>query len=161
MNLDGPSDRARCHRVFIVVEAHQAGLRDRRWHRVEAVEPASIGNELRPLGLEHLPNCLLGQFRMAMCLGVGDAFIKQPGVQLVQAFEPQPRREEAFTDQPNLVFDLALLPARGRRAGYRLNQVMAAHLHEAAIVATILADEDRLHRGLHIVVDAASAGALE
>ena len=38
---------------------------------------------------------------------------------------------------------------------------MAAHLHEAAIVATILADEDRLHRGLHVVVDAAAAGALE
>jgi hypothetical protein len=38
---------------------------------------------------------------------------------------------------------------------------MAAHLHGATIVATILADEDRLHRGLHIVVDAMSAGALE
>jgi hypothetical protein len=26
MNLDGPSDRARRHRVFVVVEPHQAGL---------------------------------------------------------------------------------------------------------------------------------------
>ena len=38
---------------------------------------------------------------------------------------------------------------------------MAAHLQEATIVETILADEDRLHRGLHVVVDAAPAGALE
>ena len=38
---------------------------------------------------------------------------------------------------------------------------MAAHLQEAAIVEALLADEDRLHRGLHVVVDAAPAGALE
>src|SRR6202142_2638600 len=41
------------------------------------------------------------------------------------------------------------------------SQVVAAHLHEAAIVETPFADEDRLHRSLHIVVDAAHAGALE
>src|ERR1700758_1985265 len=38
---------------------------------------------------------------------------------------------------------------------------MTAHLEEAAIVEAVLADEDRLHRCLHVVVDAASAGALE
>src|SRR5438309_7157198 len=38
---------------------------------------------------------------------------------------------------------------------------MAAHLHEAAIVETTLTDEDCLYRSLHIVVDAAHAGALE
>ena len=38
---------------------------------------------------------------------------------------------------------------------------MAAHLHETAIVATILADEDCLHCSFHVVVDAAPAGALE
>ncbi|MDR6305651.1 hypothetical protein GGQ85_003375 [Nitrobacter vulgaris] len=37
---------------------------------------------------------------------------------------------------------------------------MAAHLHEAAVVSAILADEDRLHRRLHVVVDAATAGHL-
>src|SRR5580704_7062336 len=51
MNLDGTPDGARCHRVFVVIEAHQAGLRHRRLHRVESVEPAGIGNELRPLRL--------------------------------------------------------------------------------------------------------------
>jgi hypothetical protein len=38
---------------------------------------------------------------------------------------------------------------------------VAAHLHEAAIVETPFTDEDRLHRRLHVVVDAAPAGALE
>src|SRR5882757_5688029 len=42
VNIDRPSDRARRHRLFVVVEAHQAGLRGRRWHGVESVEPADI-----------------------------------------------------------------------------------------------------------------------
>src|SRR3974390_3074166 len=149
------------HRVFVIVEAYQAGLRDRRRHRVEPIEPAGIGNELWPFRLEHIPDRLLGQFWMAVRLGVGDAFIKQPGIQLVVGLEPQPRREEAFTDQPDLVLDLPLLPAGCRRAGDRIDEVMAAHLLESAIVETILADKDRLHRGLHVVVNTASAGALE
>src|SRR5258706_9100908 len=61
MNLDWTPDRTGRHRVFIVVEAHQASLRDRCRHRVESIEPAGIGNELRPLCLEHLPDRLLGQ----------------------------------------------------------------------------------------------------
>src|SRR6185437_9519489 len=38
---------------------------------------------------------------------------------------------------------------------------MAAHLQEAAIVETAFADEDRLHRRLHVVVNATPAGPLE
>ncbi len=76
MNLDRPPDGAGRDRVFVVVEAHQAGLRDRCRHRVESVEPAGIGNELWPFRLEHLPHRLLRLFRVAMCLGVGDAFIE-------------------------------------------------------------------------------------
>jgi hypothetical protein len=98
---------------------------------------------------------------MTVRLGVGDALVQQPGVQLIEGFEPQPRCEEAFTDKSDLVLDLALLPARRWRAGNRVDQVVAAHLHEAAIVETPFADEDRLDCGLHVVVDAAHAGALE
>src|SRR5215216_460754 len=46
------------------------------------------------------------QLRMAVRLGVGNALVGEPGVHLVVIFEPQPRREEAFTDQPDLVLDL-------------------------------------------------------
>src|SRR5664280_619026 len=53
MDLDRTSDRAGRHRVLVVVEANQTGLRDRCRHCVESIEPAGIGNELGPLHLEH------------------------------------------------------------------------------------------------------------
>ena len=46
-----------------------------------------------------------------MGLRIGDALIQQPGVELLIGLEPQPRREEAFTHQPDLILDLPLLPA--------------------------------------------------
>ena len=42
-----------------------------------------------------------------------------------------------------------------------IDQIVAAHLQEAAIVETPFADEDRLYGGLHVVVDAAGAGTFE
>jgi hypothetical protein len=161
MNFDRSSDGTGRHRVLVVVEAHQAGLRDRCRHRVESIELAGIGNELRPLRFENLPDRLLGQLRMVMHPCVSDAFIEQPSVHLVVVLEPQTRREEALTDEPDLVLDLSLLPTRCRCAGDRIDEVMTAHLQEAAIVETLLTDEDRLHRRLHVVVDAAPAGPLE
>jgi hypothetical protein len=98
---------------------------------------------------------------MPMRLGVGSALVEQPGVQLVVALGPDARREEALAHQADLVLDLALLPARRRRAGDRIDQIVPAHLQEAAVVGPFLADEDRLHRRLHVVVDAARAGAPE
>src|SRR6266567_228267 len=161
VNFDRTTDCAGSYRVLVVVEAHQAGLRDRCRHRMESIEPAGIGNELWPLGFEHLPDRLFAQFRMPVRLGVGDALIQKPRIQLVEGFEPQSWRKKAFADKADLVLDLALLPAGCRRAGDRVDEVMAAHLHEAAVVKTTLADEDCLHCGLHVVVDAAPAGALE
>ena len=127
----------------------------------QVFETAGIGNELRPLRLEHLPDRPLGQLWMAMRLGVGDAPVGEPSVHLIVGFEPQPGREEPLADQPHLVLDLSLLPTRCRRAGDRVDKVVAAHLQEATIVEALLADEDRFHRRLHVVVDAAPAGALE
>ena len=128
---------------------------------MEAVEAAAIRDQLRPFLFEDLPDRPLGPLRVGVRFRPGQTFIEEPGVQLVIALEPQPRREEAFAHEADLVLDLALLPARRRRAGDRLDQVMRAHLEEAAIVLAVLADEDRLHRRLHVVVDAACAGALE
>ena len=48
---DTMSRRARRNHTpafIVVVEAHQAGLRDRCRHRMESIEPAGIGNELQP-----------------------------------------------------------------------------------------------------------------
>src|ERR1700704_1044043 len=63
--------------------------------------------------------------------------------------------------ETNLVLDLALLPSRRWRAGDRIHQVMGTHLKEAPIVLPFLANEDRLHRRLHVVVDAARTGTSE
>jgi hypothetical protein len=71
------------------------------------------------------------------------------------------RRGVKFPHQPDLVLDLTLLPTGRRGAGDGLDQVMAAHLQEAAIIMPFLAREDRLHRCLHVVIDPARAGAPE
>src|SRR5271157_4156263 len=128
---------------------------------MEASEAAAIWDQLRPFLFEDLPDRPLGPLRMGVRFRPGQTFIEEPGVQLVIALEPQPRREEAFAHEADLVLDLALLPARRRRASDRLDEMMRAHLEEAAIVLAILTDEDRLYRRLHVVVDAAPAGALE
>src|SRR5215207_3553396 len=61
MNFDGTPNCVGSNRVFVVVEPYQAGLRHRRRHRMEAVKPARIANELRPFRLEHVPDRLIGQ----------------------------------------------------------------------------------------------------
>jgi hypothetical protein len=77
-----------------------------------------------------------------MYLGVSDAFVEEPGIQLVIALEAQARCKEALTHQADLVLDLAFFPARSRRAGDWLDEIMAAHLKEAAIVLPVLANEN-------------------
>jgi hypothetical protein len=50
LDLDRPTDRTRGDRVLVVVEAHQAGLRDRGSRRVEPVEwPSNLHELRRPL----------------------------------------------------------------------------------------------------------------
>ncbi len=96
-----------------------------------------------------------------MRLGVGDALVEQPAVQLLVAPHPDARGEEALAGHANLVLNLPLLPAGRRCARHRVDEVMAAHLQEAPIVGAVLAHQDRVNRGLHVVVDAARAGAPE
>ena len=63
---------------------------DRGLRRTEPVEPAADRHELGALGLKDLPDRLVGQFRMPVRLGIGDAPVEQPSVQLVIARDPQP-----------------------------------------------------------------------
>ena len=128
---------------------------------MESVEADAIRNELRTLVLERLPDRLSALLGVSVRLGPDDTSVDKPGVQLAVALDPQPRREEALANQADLVLDLAFLPARGRRAGDWLDEVVRAHLEEAAVVLAVLADEDRVHRRLHVVVDPALAGATE
>jgi hypothetical protein len=72
-----------------------------------------------------------------MGLGVGDAFVQQPGVQLVEDFEPQPRREEALPEQPDLV---STWPFSQPDAGVQAtgSTIVATHLQEAALPMKIV-----------------------
>lgn len=74
-------------------------------------------------------------------MALGNAFVGQPAVEILQRLEAQPRCEEALAHQPDLVLELPLLPAGRRCAGLRLDKVMPAHLRKAAVVAAIPADE--------------------
>src|SRR3546814_4115124 len=96
---------------------------------------------------------------MAVSLRVGDAFVEQPDIQLLQALDPQAWCEEALSNQADLVLDLSLLPSGCRRAGYGMDEIVAAHLQETAVILPPLADEHSLDSGLHVVVDASRAGA--
>src|SRR5207247_11161718 len=89
--------------------------------------------------------------------GSGDALILQPGIQFGQALHPRLGAEQLVAQIADLVLDLTLLPACRRCAGHRLDQMVRAHLQKAAVILTCLADEDRLHRRLHVVVDATPA----
>ena len=62
-----------------------------------------------------------------------------------------------LADVADLVLDLSLLPARGRRARHRIDQVMRAHPQKAAVEAPLLAQEYRVDRGRHVVIDPAPA----
>jgi hypothetical protein len=128
----------------------------RKW-RGEPVEGTAQLHQACAFFLEHLPDGPILELRVLGSLGVGDALIFQPRVQLGETLHPRLRSEELVAQIANLVLDLTLLPSRGWRAGHRLDQVMRAHLQEAPIISTRLTDEDRFDRRLHVVVDAAPA----
>src|SRR3954467_11016399 len=116
-------------------------------------------SSIRLLFLEDIPDRLVFELRMLGALRVGDALIFQPRIEFNEALHPRLGTEHLVAQIADLVLDLALLPARGGRAGYRLYQMVRTHLQEAAIILASLAHEDRFHRRLHVVVDAAPADA--
>ena len=90
--------------IFLTIELDEAGLGDGDRNRMEAFERDDLGHEARALCLEHLPDRLVAALRMLVRLGVGDALVEQPDVQILQAPDPKPWGEEPFADKANLVF---------------------------------------------------------
>ena len=75
---------------------------------------------------------------------------------------PRPRHEQPPARRPHLVLHLSPSPTpQPRRARHRLDQLMRAHRHEPLVVLALLDDEHRVHRRLHVVVDAAMAHPAE
>ncbi len=104
MDVDRPADGAGAHRVFVVVEAHQAVLRHRARQR-GSCRPATIGDEDWPFRLKYLPHGLIRSFRVRVRLGVGNILVGQPGVQLIVGFDPKARREKTLPDDTDLILD--------------------------------------------------------
>ena len=128
---------------------------------VEAVERAQHRLQRWALGRQGLSDRQLLLLGMLAQLAPATAFRLQPAVQLLQAGEAQARLEEPSPGRLDLVFDLALLPARRRGAGRRLHHVVARHDQEAPVEHPVLAREHRRHRRLHVVVDPARRHAAE
>jgi len=158
-DLDGPPHGAGIDRVSVLVEPHEAGLGYRRRHGVEAVEGTDVRNKARALFFEHVPDRPVPHLRMCVGLGIRPTSILQPGVQFGIGFELRPRHvtpqacfqhDEPSPDHPHLVLDLSLLPTRRGRAGDRVDEIVPTHLLKATIVGPVLADEDRVHRGLRV-----------
>lgn len=126
-----------------------------------AVEGALPGHERGALLLEHLEDGLVLHLGAPGPRGVGERALAKDRVQLVVVGDPRTGLEVVLPRGLHLVLDLTLLPARRRRAGGRLDEVMRAHALEAAVEAPVPARRDRVHRRRHVVVDPARAGAAE
>ena len=99
LNLDRPTDRVSCHRVLVVVEAHQTSLGDRSRHGMQSVTPPGIGNEIRSLPLKHLPDRLIRELRMLVGLGVGDTSVGQPRRSTLEVLAPNAARTAREPDR--------------------------------------------------------------
>ena len=114
--------------VLVVVEAHQAGLGHRRFGRMEAVEGAAVVHQGGPLlvlprawtrDLEHFPHCLARDRRMRTLLGILNAAIHQPLVDLGIRPAARDGHEQAAAHVTHLLLDLPFLPASARGACHR------------------------------------------
>jgi hypothetical protein len=61
---------------------------------METVERAGVMHEAPSFGFEHPAHRLRCLFGMAMGLGMGDAFVEQPDIEILQTVDPQARRED-------------------------------------------------------------------
>lgn len=82
--------------IFVTVETDRAGLRHPRRNTVEAIEWADVAHEAAAFGFEHLADGLSRLFGMAMSLGIGNAFVEQPGIQFLQTLDSEAWHKEAL-----------------------------------------------------------------
>ena len=90
------------------------GLGNRYLSGMEAVEGAAVRHQEGPLLLEHLPHRLARDRRMRPLLGVLDAPIHQPRVDLGVGAAPRAGHEQAAANVTHLPLDLPLLPSQPR-----------------------------------------------
>src|SRR5262249_13728897 len=97
VDVDGATNGTSLDRVLVVVDPHQAGLGHRCRGPAIAVKRPPIADQARPLGLEHGKDRLVLELRMRLLLGIGDALVEQPAVEVVECPEPRSRHEQLLT----------------------------------------------------------------
>src|SRR4051812_19492149 len=120
-------------------------------HRLldKAGERAEERHQRGALVLKHLPDRALSELGMTGAPGIGDALVRKPAIELVERLHLRAGSEQQVAHGADLVLDLALLPARRRRAGDRIDEVVRAQLQEALIVDAGAADKYGVDRRLH------------
>ena len=128
----------RRHAVAVAADPRQAGAGDPQHLLGVAVERGGDGPQQRPL-LGEAVGHRARRLRGVPPPGQFVAADGEPGVQLGEVGEPEPRRGQPLADVAHLVFHLALFPARRRGAGHRLEQVVVGERQEAPVELAILA----------------------
>ena len=105
-----PTSRPRVDAVAIMVGHDQAGRRGPDGLFDKSVEWPAQFHQARPLFLENLPDRPVLELRMLVALGVSDALICQPSIQLRQARDARLGSEHLIAQIADLVLDLSLLP---------------------------------------------------
>ena len=74
--------------IMVVVETDEAELRHRSRRAMKPIEAPAILDQLGALLFEDLPDRSFALLRMGMGLRPGQAFVDEPGVEIVIAFKP-------------------------------------------------------------------------
>ena len=85
LKLDRAARSAGVDGIMVIVEAYEAELRHGNRRAVEAVEAPAILDQLRALLFEDLPDRSFALLRMGMGLRPGQAFVDEPGVEIIVA----------------------------------------------------------------------------
>src|SRR3954462_14520139 len=119
-----PPDPARHQLSAIPLMADQAGAGGAHRLLDKAGERAEERHQRGALVLKHLPDRALAELGMAGAPGIGDALVRKPAIELVERLHLRAGSEQQVAHGADLVLDLALLPARRRRAGDRIDEVV-------------------------------------
>src|SRR3974390_3909978 len=135
-----PAGGPRIDAIAIVIGHDQAGGAGPDCLLDEPVEGTAQLHQARALFLEYVPDGPILELRMLGSLGVGDALIFQPRIELGETLYPRLGPEPLVGEIAGPVLNLTLLPSRLGAAGHRFDTMGRAPLQKAEIISARLAD---------------------
>src|ERR1019366_2547827 len=128
-----PAGGPRIDAVAVMIGHDQAGGAGPYRLLDKTVEGFAQLHQARSFFLEYVPDRAVLELWMFGSFGVGDALIFQPRIQLGEALHPRLGAEQLVAKIADLVFDLALLPARGGRTSNPFYQMGRAPPPETGV----------------------------